>query len=298
MLTYLQRYEPSELVKVTSNVYSTKTHDSLKISNGKWTWWSQGIGGKSALDYLIKVRGLSFLNAVEQMVQLNPNQAISTSLDAISTRPNQTNKAAPKAFCLPRASQSTATIERYLMKRGIQAAVIAYCIDAGLVYESARYHNVVFVGLDKDSKPRYAMERGTGETRYFLETVGSDKRFSFSIVGQSNELHIFEGAIDLLSYCSLQQLKKHSLNGAHLLSLGGVTKSDEQPMALKQYLLDHPEITECVLHLDADTAGRKAATTIIETKPNNLFVRDVMPRHGKDLNDELAHYLRNREKER
>ncbi len=34
---------------------------SLKISNGKWIWWSRGIGGRSALDYLIKVKGYSFL---------------------------------------------------------------------------------------------------------------------------------------------------------------------------------------------------------------------------------------------
>lgn len=58
LLTYLREYEPGELVKFSSNTYTTRTHDSLKISNGKWMWWSRGIGGKSALDYLIKVRGL------------------------------------------------------------------------------------------------------------------------------------------------------------------------------------------------------------------------------------------------
>ena len=57
LLTYLREYEPGELVKFSSNTYTTRTHDSLKISNGKWMWWSRGIGGKSALDYLIKVRG-------------------------------------------------------------------------------------------------------------------------------------------------------------------------------------------------------------------------------------------------
>ena len=58
LLTYLREFEPSnvEEVKGTTNVYRTVDHDSLKISNGKWFWWSQGIGGYSALDYLIKVR--------------------------------------------------------------------------------------------------------------------------------------------------------------------------------------------------------------------------------------------------
>ena len=64
LLTYLRNYEPNELVRVSHNVYSTKTHDSLKISNGMWMWWSRGIGGKSAVDYLVKVRGMSFIEAV------------------------------------------------------------------------------------------------------------------------------------------------------------------------------------------------------------------------------------------
>lgn len=67
LLTYLTNFEPDELVRLSANVYSTKTHDSLKISNGKWCWFSKGIGGKTALDYLIKVKGLSFLSAVEKI---------------------------------------------------------------------------------------------------------------------------------------------------------------------------------------------------------------------------------------
>ena len=53
LLTYLQHYEPSNLRRVAGNVYCTREHDSLKISNGKWYWWSRGFGGVSALDYLI-----------------------------------------------------------------------------------------------------------------------------------------------------------------------------------------------------------------------------------------------------
>lgn len=58
LLTYLQTYEPAELVKLKGNTYCTREHDSLKISNGKWYWWSRGFGASSALDYLIKVQGM------------------------------------------------------------------------------------------------------------------------------------------------------------------------------------------------------------------------------------------------
>lgn len=63
LLTYLSNYEPNELVKKGYNDYVTVTHDSLHIRNGLWTWWSRGIGGKTALDYLIKVCDMSFIDA-------------------------------------------------------------------------------------------------------------------------------------------------------------------------------------------------------------------------------------------
>ena len=51
LLTYLQTYEPQELVHFGGSTYCTREHDSLKISNGKWCWFSRGIGGRTALDY-------------------------------------------------------------------------------------------------------------------------------------------------------------------------------------------------------------------------------------------------------
>lgn len=71
LLTYLQNCEPHELVRISGNNYTTRTHDSLKISNGKWMWWSQRIGGYNALDYLVKVRGVSFVEAVETLMGKN-----------------------------------------------------------------------------------------------------------------------------------------------------------------------------------------------------------------------------------
>ena len=68
LLTYLKNYEPQELVHFGGNTYCTREHDSLKISNGKWCWFSRGIGGYSALDYLIKVKEMPFTEAVETIM--------------------------------------------------------------------------------------------------------------------------------------------------------------------------------------------------------------------------------------
>ena len=65
LFSYLQNYEPHELKRCGPNEYCTRTHDSLKISNGKWKWWSRGNGGRSAVDYLINVRRHTFTEAVQ-----------------------------------------------------------------------------------------------------------------------------------------------------------------------------------------------------------------------------------------
>ena len=49
LLSYLQAYEPQELKKSGPREYCTKTHDSLKISNGKWYWNSRASAGARRL---------------------------------------------------------------------------------------------------------------------------------------------------------------------------------------------------------------------------------------------------------
>ena len=55
LLTYLRSCDPYELVHVSGSTYCTREHDSLKISNGKWNWFSRGVGGRTALDYLCEM---------------------------------------------------------------------------------------------------------------------------------------------------------------------------------------------------------------------------------------------------
>jgi len=69
LLTYLRNYEPQELVHVSGGEYTTRTHDSLRISdNGLWNWCSRSVGGRNALEYLIQVKELPFISAVETIM--------------------------------------------------------------------------------------------------------------------------------------------------------------------------------------------------------------------------------------
>lgn len=49
----------------------------------------------------------------------------------------------------------------YLFGRGIDLAIIQDCIADGTIFESAKYHNVVFIGKDASGTPKYAAYRGT-----------------------------------------------------------------------------------------------------------------------------------------
>ena len=72
LLTYKQSYEPWDLGKLNDGYYQLKSLDSLKINyhNGKWLWnWCcQGVGGRSALDYLTIVEGMNLVDAVGQIL--------------------------------------------------------------------------------------------------------------------------------------------------------------------------------------------------------------------------------------
>ena len=103
LLSYLQQYEPQELVRVGS--------DSLKISHGKWFRWSTGVGGVSALDYLVKVRGMGFVEAVEQLcdcLRFEPSVKVYT--------PKPLKK---PPFILPKPFKNTDRVIASTMRRGL-----------------------------------------------------------------------------------------------------------------------------------------------------------------------------------
>lgn len=209
LLTYLREYEPNELVKYSNNTYTTRTHDSLKISNGKWMWWSRGIGGKSALDYLIKVRGMDFVEAV---------QTIMGNSSVRSPIPENTKSYNNQPLLLPERSPTTDVVFEYLFGRGIDYEIINYCLEKELVIESLPYHNVVFIGYDESNKPKYAAYRATNQSRLMGDCTGSKKQYSFRLTAENTgEVHLFECAIDLLSYATLMKLEGKNWRQFNLL---------------------------------------------------------------------------------
>ena len=302
LLTYLQYYDPGELTKVSPGVYSTKSHDSLKISHGKWCWWSRHIGGTSALDYLIKVREMSLPEATLEILREPPE--LPPTAFSQKARPRASPQQSRK-LALPPQNENNDRLVDYLIGRGLHLELIDYCLKTGRMYESREprqsygrevlIHNVVFIGRDKAGVPRYGAVRGMFG-RFHGDLSGSDKHYSFSVQPEekSHRLHLFECPIDLLSHGTMERMAGRNWRGEHLLSLAGVYQPPEKiedstlPMAVKQYLIDYPEIQEINMHFDRDATGRQAAEIIRYHLAGRYALHDDPPRRGKDVNENLC----------
>lgn len=289
LLTYLREYEPGELVKFSSNTYTTRTHDSLKISNGKWMWWSRGIGGKSALDYLVKVRGMDFVEAV-QTIMGNGSVSFPTyeNIKSYEEQP----------LLLPEKSPTADVVFDYLFGRGIDYEIISYCLEQELIIESLPYHNAVFIGYDENKEPKYAAYRATNQSRIMGDCTGSKKQYSFRLTAENTgEVHLFECAIDLLSYATLMKLEGKEWRQFNLVSLAGVYSPKQKiedskvPVTLGRLLEKDKTIRRIVLHLDNDIAGRKATKALQTILSDKYEVVDDPPQYGKDVNDFLCKRL-------
>ncbi len=120
---------------------------------------------------------------------------------------------------LPKKHSNNDRVIAYLSSRGIDLEIITHCIEKGLIFENLPMHNVVFIGVDEHNKPRNANYRGTGETRCIGDAAGSDKNYSFRLIGGHNsEVHLFESAVDLLSYATLLKLYNRDWKAQNLLN--------------------------------------------------------------------------------
>ena len=286
LLSFLRTNDPGQLVHISRDNYCTRDHDSLKINNGKWFWFSRGIGGVSALDYLVKVQGMPFQEAVEFLL-CNTYGSVPAHKDEITVR--------ERVLKLPEKNRSNDVIIRYLLKRGLDLGIIRKCINEGILYESAKYHNAVFIGKDEKGIPRYAALRGTKDG-FKGEATGSDKEYAFSISTENAErIHVFESPIDLLSYLTLLDLFGIDRTQDAFISLGGVNASGIYKQLNR--MLDGGLYKQVFLHLDNDDAGRNAAIAISTALTGQYDVYDCPPRYGKDVNDCLQKYREDMKRE-
>ena len=214
------------------------------IHGHEWYSHYESKGGY-AVSFVMRYFGLSFQNAVEELIR---GSAIS------SVQQDMVIAKEMKSLVLPQRSETTNRLLCYLTKeRFIAREVVEYFIKAQTLYEDAKYHSCVFVGLDESGVPRHCHIRSTSGN-YKRTEAGSQAEYAFHHSGESEWLFVFEAPIDMLAFITLHRKdwQKHSY-----VALCSVSER-----ALLHRLEVNPNFRKIVLCLDNDTAGISACERI------------------------------------
>ena len=227
--------------------------------------------GGDAVDFVRRFYNKDYAEAVEMLLN-------DSGCQIITSPPIEKEH---KPFKLPPRNDRMSRVFSYLLlTRGIDKDVLYEFVRKKMIYESAYYHNAVFVGYDSSGKPRHAHKRGTVTSNPYKGNVaGSQPEYSFHFNGTSEKLFLFEAPIDMLSYISM-----HKKNWKEHSYAASCSVSDR---VLFQCLNDNPNIKNVFLCFDNDEAGQTANKRIAD-KLNKLNIQNeiLIPTH-KDWNEDI-----------
>jgi hypothetical protein len=293
VLSYMLSHEANDLMRDGFNKYRLKSEHSCTVSPNGFFAWGRGFGGRSAIDFLTKIRGYSLIDACSIVDGTKV-------VEFVKPEPDK-----PKIFELPRANCNNDVVISYLAKRGIDREIIKTCIDRKILYQAEKFNSAVFVGHNARDEPKYAFIRGTIATSKFRNEIScSNKKYSFRVInGETPTLNVFESAIDALSFATILKSKGLDWQGQNYLALSGVYQSaqgDDEVLhkypALKRYLDEFSNTKQVFFCFDNDRIGREASSDIKRVLEENYDVKQYFPPNVKDWNDYLKN--KNLEKER
>ena len=273
-------------VKRIGHYHTLKEMDSIRIyERSHWCRFSRrydkGENGGSQIDFLRVFAGMDVKEAVFWLLDFVGYRREENAREIQNTIPHQRKEEKKKPFVLPEFAGSNAYLYRYLeYERGIARPVIDFFVGKGILYEAKNYHNIVFVGTDRDGVPKFASMRGVFDRNgkgFKCDVAGNDKRYGFHLYyGKSKKVVVFEAAIDLMSYITMFPKDK-----ASMVALGMLADAP-----LETFLAEHPEMEEIQLCLDNDEPGRKAAETLQQKYVEKGYVANVFlpPEPYKDFN--------------
>lgn len=285
---YMQLCEPDNFKPEGPGQFRHKGHSSLTFAeDGSWTYFKTKATGRTALNYLIAVEGVSFVEAVREINRIQGGVRPSFQPVKTPSPPAETKPA--KEFRLPKPDKNNYAATAYLRKRCIHPNVLTICKQKKILYQTSfkDHPNCVFVGRDGNGEPKGGSLRGCSQIQFRRDIPGSKKIYPFYIeaAATADAVEVYEAPIDAMSGASLK-IMQHTGNwrGVHYLALGGTDYA-----ALDAFLTYYPNITHIVLCLDNDEAGRTRTQDIIKhLEDSGKTVEDRPPPIGKDYNDTLV----------
>ena len=251
-------------VKKIGRYHTLKEMDSIRIYNRtNWFRWSRehekGNNGGSQIDFLRVFAGMEVIEAVFWLLDFSGYRRDGGWEKKSASVYVEKKEEKKKKFVLPPPARNNEHLYSYLTgDRAISGHIVDYFVSCGLIYEEKRHHNIVFKGNDVQGKTRFASMRGVSDREgkaFKCDVEGNDKNHGFNIwYGNSNEVMVFEAAIDLMSYVEIRGDYE-----TNKLALGMLS---DAPLAT--FLEEHPKVRKISFCLDNDEPGRKAAEALME----------------------------------
>ena len=253
----------------------------VSIKGNLWYHQYEGVGG-NAVDFVRRFYNKSYPEAITYLLGGYGGSPIQSA---------PVIKKEPKPFEMPKRNDNMRRVYAYLInRRGIDRNVIYTFAHCGLIYESEKYHNVVFVGKDNQGIPRHIHKRGTAsESTYKGNADSSIPEFSFHWNGKSDKIYLFEAPIDMLSFITMhkENWQQHSY-----AACCGV--SDR---VLFQMLNDNSNLKTVYLCLDNDEGGKKATERISDKLFIHGIDHEILVPNLKDWNEDLLNPTESEEDE-
>lgn len=279
LLDYI-RQRGYSIIQSSTSEYRLKEHDSLVISNNKWMWFSQDIGG-DILDFVTKYEGKGFKEAMEILLEEKGQEKVKEYVS------NTVSEKVKNISELPEKAENYRRLFAYLNKtRKIDVSIIQDMINDGKLYQEKKYNNCVFLGKNNDEEVKYCLEIGTNSyKKYKGEIEGSNKAYGVELCSfsESNKVYIYESIIDAMSHATIIKNQGGNYKEHSRISLGCVGY-----VKLEQFLKDNPNVKVIVSCLDNDKAGIMMTKKIKEKYSEKGYIVKRMLPIKKDFNDDLV----------
>ena len=152
-------------------------HNSLVVNGNRrrWYWNSRQVGGNNAIDYLVKIRGMNFRDAVLHLVGDREQTAYMPIRKAVT---ENVSVSKPVRFVLPEQAhfpdgrRNYSNIIAYLNKgRGIDMNIINALIASGQIYQGVQYNGLHIVGYNDEGMAYYRFNDNRDWVDYRLQTL-------------------------------------------------------------------------------------------------------------------------------
>ena len=152
-------------------------HNSLVVNGNRrrWYWNSRQVGGNNAIDYLVKIRGMNFRDAVLHLVGDREQTAYTPIRKAVT---ENVSVSKPVRFVLPEQAhfpdgrRNYSNIIAYLNKgRGIDMNIINTLIAFGKIYQGVQYNGLHIVGYNDEGMAFYRFNDNRDWIDYRLQTL-------------------------------------------------------------------------------------------------------------------------------